>query len=362
MQRLGCAAWPGSDDGSGLIMSSRMMSQKTYGFAAAVLGLLASAVFLAGAAQAGMGQPSPDQISLQIAATPIMEQITWFHDFVTYIIFAITAFVLLLLVWVIVRYNERANPTPSNVTHHTGLEVAWTVLPVFILVLIAIPSFKLLFAQYTFPPADVTIKATGKTWFWEHEYPDFGGFTITSNMLRDEDLLKQELTADEFKKRYSTLDGVAKLRALHNDAKPLWAKRGLVRQLSVDNEIAVPVNKVVHVLVTAADVIHNWTVPSFGSKVDAVPGRITTTWFKATKEGIFFGQCSELCGKDHSSMPISIRVVSQKAFDDWSGALKTAQTEKDPAKRRALLDQARQAIQPPARTSAVDATAQSARN
>lgn len=323
-------------------MPSTTMSNIFCKVAMAILAVVAATC----PALAGLGQPSDNQLGLQLPATPIMEQIHWFYDFVNYIIIGIAIFVLILLVWVIVFYNERANPTPSRVTHHTGLEVAWTVIPILILVAIAIPSFKLLYAQYTYPPADVTIKATGKTWFWEHEYPDHGAFTITSNMIKDEDLLKQELSADEFKKRYGNLDGVALLRAQYNDAKPLWAKRGLVRQLSVDNEIAVPVNKVVHVLITAADVIHNWTIPSFGSKVDAVPGRVTSTWFKATKEGLYFGQCSELCGKDHSSMPIAVRVVSEKTFTDWADTMKAIQTEKDPAKRRDLNNRARQLLNP----------------
>jgi cytochrome c oxidase subunit 2 len=330
-------------------------SNRAYRIAAAIASFILAAGMMVGPAFAGLGQPSPNQITLQDAATPVAEAIHWFHDFVTIIIFVIAGFVLILLTYVILRYNDRANPTPSRVTHHTGLEVAWTVIPVLILVAIAIPSFKLLYYEYSYPPADLTIKATGKTWFWEHEYPDYGGFTITSNILRDEDILKQELQPDELKKRYGNLDGIALIRAQYSDAKPLWAKRGLVRQLSVDNEIAVPANKVVHVLVTSQDVIHNWTIPSFGSKVDAVPGRITSTWFKATKEGVYYGQCSELCGKDHSNMPITVRVVSEKTFADWADAMKASVTEKDSAKRRELQNRARQLLQPPSRAAEGDA-------
>ncbi len=281
-----------------------------------------------GSAWAQMGQPAPGQMGFQGAATPVMEEITSFHDMVNIIIIAITVFVLGLLGWVIIRYNARANPTPSKFTHHTTLEVVWTVVPILILVFIGIFSFKLLFLQYTYPKPDLTVKATGNAWFWEHSYPDQGDFTVTSNMVRDEDLLKEELGEEEFEKKYGALEGTEFLRAVYNDAKPLYAKTGLVRQLSVDNEIAVPVNAVVHMLVTSNDVIHSWTIPSFGSKIQAVPGRITSTWFKATREGIFYGQCSVVCGKDHSSMPIAIRVVKKDVFDRWVEAAKSRDWKK----------------------------------
>jgi len=304
---------------------------------------LATMLALPAVAMAGMGRPSEWQKGLQDAATPVSEEIHWFHDFVTIMITLITIFVMVLLAICIVRFNEKANPKPSRTTHHTMLEVMWTVVPILVLVVIAVPSFKLLYLEYSYPKPDVTIKATGKTWFWEHEYPDFAGFTVTSNMLRDEDVLRADIGSAEFDKRYKVagLEGLALQKKLYADAKPLWDKQGKVRQLSVDNEIAVPVNKVVHVLVTASDVIHNWTVPSFGSKVDAVPGRVTATWFKATKPGLYFGQCSELCGKDHSNMPIAVRVMTQANFDAWSGAMKDAKTERDSAKRREHLNRAR---------------------
>ena len=291
-------------------------------------------------ALAGAGQPSPWQKGLQEPVTEVAIDIHRFHDLVTYLIVAITIFVLILLAIVIFRFNEKANPVPSKTTHHTGLEIAWTVLPIIILVIIAIPSFKLLYLQYSYPKPDLTIKAIGSTWKWDHEYPDFDGFSITSNMVRDEDVLKAELPAGDFDKRYKGLEGIALLKQQYADAAPLYAKRGLVRQLSVDNEIAVPVNKVVHVLVTATDVIHNWTVPSFGSKVDAVPGRVTATWFKANRTGIYYGQCSELCGKDHASMPIAVRVVSQEVFDRWAGTMKAAKAASS-TQRRQLQNQAR---------------------
>ena len=296
----------------------------------AVIALAFAAVALADAwpAYAGLGQPVDGQMNLQDAATPVMEGIRWFHDVVTIVITLITIFVLVLLLIVIFRFNERANPTPSKTTHNAVVEVLWTVVPVLILLVIAIPSFRLLYLQYSYPKPDLTIKAVGNSWFWEHQFPDQGGFKVTSNILRDEDVLKGELGQAEFDKRYGKLMGVARSKQLYADAKPFWAKNKLARQLSVDNEIAVPVNKVVHVLVTSNDVIHNWTIPSFGSKVDAVPGRMTATWFKATKKGMYYGQCSELCGKDHAYMPIAIRVVDEGVFNNWVAAAKARDWKK----------------------------------
>ena len=299
---------------------------------------------------AGMGQPSPWQRGLQDAATPVSEGIHWFYDLVNFLIIAITVFVSVLMAYVMYRFSDKRNATPSRVTHNTTLEVLWTVLPILILVVIAIPSFKLLYLQYSYPPPDVTIKAIGNAWFWEHEYPDYGGFKVTSNMLRDEDVLKVKYNKEDYDRRYKSLEGMALTKQQYADAKPVWDEQKKVRQLSVDNEIAVPVNKVVHVLVTASDVIHNWTIPSFGSKLDAVPGRVAATWFKPTKTGVFYGQCSELCGKDHANMPIAVRVVSQQAFDTWAGALKAAKEERDPAKRRENINRARETL----RQAAID--------
>jgi cytochrome c oxidase subunit 2 len=236
----------------------------------------------AGAALADVGRPSPWQLGLQDAASPVMVDITWFHDFLLWIITGITAFVLILLLVVIVRFNARANPTPSRTTHNSLLEVAWTILPVVILVAIAIPSFRLLFVQLDVPKPDLTVKATGKQWYWSYNYPDNGNFEFDSLIVEDKDL-----------------------------------KPGQPRLLTVDNEMVVPVNKVVHVLVTGADVIHSFAVPSFGVRIDAVPGRLNDTWFRATSEGLFHGQCSELCGKDHAYMPITVRVVSDAEFAAW---------------------------------------------
>lgn len=256
-------------------------------------------------ALAGVGQPTNGQIGLQGPVTEVAREIHSLYNIVNYIIIAIALFVLALLIYVVVRFNEKANPTPSKTTHNTLLEVAWTIIPIFILVGIAVPSFKLLYLQYTFPPPEVTIKATGNAWSWSYEYPDEGEFEISSNMLPDEEAEAQN--------------------------KP--------RLLAVDNEIVVPVNKVVHVLVTSNDVIHNWTVPSFGSKIDAVPGRTTMTWFKAEKEGVYYGQCSELCGKDHAKMPIAVRVVNDDTYKKWIEAWK----EEDEDLAKEILDAVAQA-------------------
>jgi cytochrome c oxidase subunit II len=240
--------------------------------------LLASA---AGALSAP-GQPSSWALGLQEAASPVMADIAWFHNFLLVLITAITVFVLALLVIVMIRFNGRANPTPSRTTHNALIEVIWTIVPVIILLSIAVPSFRLLFLQLDPPKADLTVKATGKQWYWSYNYPDNGNFEFDSLLVEDKDL-----------------------------------KPDQPRLLTVDNEMVVPVNKVVHVLVTGADVIHSFAVPSFGIKIDAVPGRLNDTWFKATSEGRFHGQCSELCGKDHAFMPITVRVVNDAEFAAW---------------------------------------------
>jgi cytochrome c oxidase subunit 2 len=243
-----------------------------------------AAVVTGGIALAAVpGQPVPWQLGLQQSVSPVMDTVVWLHNFLLYIITAITLFVLALLVYVIVRFNAGSNPIPSKTTHNTVIEVLWTVVPVLILVAIAVPSFQLLFFQQTIPPADLTIKATGKQWFWSYAYPDNGGFEFDSLMIREDRLRR----ADQ------------------------------PRLLAVDNEVVVPVNKVVRVQVTAADVLHAFAVPSFGVKIDAVPGRLNELWFKATREGIYYGQCSELCGQDHYRMPIQVRVVNDAEFAAW---------------------------------------------
>jgi cytochrome c oxidase subunit 2 len=236
------------------------------------------------------------QLNLQTAASPIMDRINSFHNFLLVVITAIALFVLALLLIVIVRFNAKANPTPTRTTHNTLLEVAWTVIPVVILVVIAVPSFRLLFFQLNVPKADVTIKATGNQWNWTYTYPDNGNIEFTSIMLSEREL-----------------------------------KQGQPRLLAVDNPIVVPVNKVVRVQTIGSDVIHAFAVPAFGVKIDAIPGRLNETWFTAEREGVYYGQCSELCGKDHAFMPIEVRVVSEQAFNTWlDDAKKKFGTRSDP--------------------------------
>jgi cytochrome c oxidase subunit II len=238
-----------------------------------------------------------------------------------------------LMIWVMYRFNEKNNPTPSRTTHNTFLEVAWTIVPILILVGISIPSFHLLFNQYTFPKPDLTIKATGNAWFWEHEYVD-DKVTITSNIVNDEDVLRAKIGDEAYDKKYGSLEGAELHNALYQDSLPVWNEDKKLRRLTVDQEIAVPVNAVVDVLVTSNDVIHSWTIPSFGVKMQAVPGRTSAVWFKATKIGSYHGQCSVLCGKLHSAMPIVIRVVDQPVYDAWMAALKA----KDKKKAQQILD------------------------
>lgn len=254
------------------------------GLGAASLVLAASSAFAA--------QPTPWQLSFQPAATDMMEQIRWFERYTLWFIVPITFLVLALLAWCIVKYRASVNPVPSRTSHNSLIEVIWTVGPVIVLLFLAVPSFQLLTAQYN--PAEepaMTVKATGYQWNWEYEYQDEEPLSFSSFMLQDENRAeagKEDVT------QYPRL-------------------------LAVDNELVVPVNTTVRVLVTAADVIHAFAMPAFGVKVDAVPGRINETWFNAEREGLYYGQCSELCGKDHAFMPIAIRVVSQEQFDTWRG-------------------------------------------
>jgi cytochrome c oxidase subunit 2 len=233
-------------------------------------------------ALAGLGQPSPWQLGLQDSASVVMDQLTGFHSFLLVIITLITIFVLALLLTVMVRFNAKANPTPSRTTHNTLVEVLWTVVPIVILGAIVVPSFKLLFLQLDIPPADLTVKASGQQWSWTYSYPDNGNLEFPSLLAPDK----------------------------------------APRLLAVDHEMVVPVNKVVRVQVIGNDVIHSFSVPSFGIKIDAVPGRLNETWFKAEREGLFYGQCSELCGRDHAFMPIAVKVVSDSEFTAWVDDMK----------------------------------------
>jgi cytochrome c oxidase subunit 2 len=249
----------------------------------------ATAALLALSGRAALAVPHDYQIGFQPAASPVMEQIEDFHRLLVWIIVAVCLFVLALLVWIAVRYRAGANPVPSKVHHNTLLEVAWTLIPVLILVFIAVPSFRLLYFEATIPKPDVTFKAIGKQWYWSYEFPGANaGFTFDSLGLSD---------ADD-------------------------AKAGKPRLLGVDNPLYVPVNRVIEVDTMGADVIHSWAMPQMGVKMDAVPGRINRTWFKATQTGVFYGQCSELCGAKHAYMPIELHVVSDADYAAWLAASK----------------------------------------
>jgi cytochrome c oxidase subunit II len=259
------------------------------------------------ALDAGSGQAVPWQIRLMQPATELMAELVWFHDLLLWVITLITLFVLALLIYVCWRFSEKKNPVPSKTTHNTLVEVAWTVIPIIILVMISIPSFKILYKQQVIPKADITIKAIGKQWFWTYEYAGADGKTAFSF---------DQLMLDE-----------------KDRAKAVAAGKDAPRMLAVDNEVVLPINKVIRVNTTAADVIHGWTIPAFGVKSDSVPGRLNSMWFKAEKEGLYYGQCSKLCGKDHSSMPIAVRIVSQDKYDAWvkEAAKKFAAHESDNA-------------------------------
>jgi cytochrome c oxidase subunit 2 len=246
-------------------------------FATARLGVTAGL-----SAPAGAAQPQPWQMGFQTAVSPTMERIESFHDLLLWIITAIVIFALGLLVYVMWRYSEKRNPTPSKTTHNTLVEVIWTVVPVIILVVIAIPSFKLLYYADRIEDAEMTLKAIGRQWYWSYEYPDHGDFTFDANMVADEDL-----------------------------------QPGQPRLLQTDYAIVLPVDTRIRILVTASDVIHSFAVPSMGLKLDAVPGRINETWVQINSEGTYYGQCSEICGTGHSYMPIMIKAVSKEAFAKW---------------------------------------------
>jgi len=254
------------------------MFLRKFGIGAAAAALLG----LSGLSAAAL--PYNYEMGFQPAASPVMTQIEDFHRLLFYIIVAVCLFVLALLVWIVVKYRAGANAVPSKVHHNTLLEVAWTLIPVIILVFIAVPSFRLLYFEADIPKPDVTLKAIGKQWFWTYEYPgSAAGFTYDSLGLSDADALKA----------------------------------GKPRLLGTDNPIYVPVNKVIEVETVGADVIHSWAMPQMGVKMDAVPGRINKTWFKPTQTGVFYGQCSELCGARHAYMPIELHVVSEAEYTAW---------------------------------------------
>ena len=253
--------------------------------------LTASLISAAAWAQDGItgletvGKPHAQGTGFQPAATELARDQQWLDHMLLYLCIAVVAFVLVLLAIVILRYNSRSNPTPAKFTHNSPLEVTWTLIPVLILVVLGSFSLPILFKQQEIPVGDVTIKATGNQWYWSYEYVD-EGFAFDSFMLPKEDLAANGYAEDEY-------------------------------LLATDTAVVVPIGKTVVVQTTGADVIHSWTIPAFGVKQDAVPGRLGELWFAAETEGVFFGQCSELCGKDHAYMPITVKVVSEAAYADW---------------------------------------------
>ena len=243
---------------------------------------IAAAGYGAAARAELLGQPTPGAIDMQPGAAPLRYQQMFFHNVILFpITTGIALFVLILLLWCVFRFNSKSNPVPARFSHNTPVEVAWTVVPVLILMVIAVFSFRLLYAFHDMPPPDVTVKATGNQWYWTYEYPDLKVAEYTSNVLPED------------------------------KAGPA------LYRLAVDNPMVVPVDKVVRVETTGADVIHSWTIPAFGVKIDSVPGKMNQTWFKADRVGTYYGQCSELCGINHAFMPIEVRVVSQPEFDAW---------------------------------------------
>lgn len=260
---------------------------------AAVAGLnafLATSMAMAQTSTPIQGAPTDWQLGLQQAASPVKEQLDSFHDLLLVIITAITLFVLALLVYVMVRFRRSANPTPSTTTHHTWLEIAWTGIPVLILLVIAVPSFRVLYFMEKAPNPELTVKVTGHQWYWSFEYPDHEGLAFEARMLED-----------------------AEAKA-----------KGEPRLLAVDNRMVVPVGADIRVLVTGADVIHSLAFPALGVKKDGIPGRLNETWFRAEREGVYYGQCSEICGTGHAFMPIAVEAVSKERFQQWLAQSKQA--------------------------------------
>jgi cytochrome c oxidase subunit 2 len=247
-----------------------------------------------------VGQPTDGGLGLQPSASPLKVEATFFHDVILMpVITFITLLVLGLIIWIVIRYNKKANPVPAKWSHNTLIEVIWTVVPVLILVFISLFSFRLLFAYHDMPTPDLTVKATGNQWNWAYEYPDQGIGEYISNMIPEDEI----------------------------------ASRGMphsLYRLAADEPIVVPVGKTVRVLVTATDVIHAFALPAFGLKVDAIPGRVNETWFRADRTGIFYGQCSELCGVDHAFMPIQINVVTEAEFAAWVASKGGSMTPRTP--------------------------------
>jgi cytochrome c oxidase subunit II len=284
-------------DGSGVDRSMQLFRRLLAAIIVAGAAPLALAPLGLSSAAHALGTPSPWEMGMQPSAGPIKTQIIDLNDLVMVIITVITLFVGVLLLWVVFRYNARRNPTPSRTSHNSVLEIAWTVLPVLILVIIAIPSFRLVYYQDRTRDPDMTIKVTGHQWYWEYTYPDHGNLDFTSYIVPDDQL-----------------------------------KPGQLRLLAVDNELVVPVGKNIRVLTTSADVIHSFFVPALGVQRYAIPGRLIETWFKADKTGVFYGECNQICGQNHSRMPIAVHAVTDQEFTAWLEQAKTKFADTAPAR------------------------------
>ncbi len=269
------------------------------------LAMLASGAAYAQDALQGLervGKPTPGAMGFQPASTELARDLQWLDGMVLWIITAITIFVTALLIYVIIRFNAKRNPEPARFTHHSVIEVVWTVVPILILIVIGSFSLPILFKQLEVPKSDLTIKVTGNQWYWSYEYPE-SGFGFDSYMLGAPATVQGDVS-----------------NVLNDEVKALLKKYGYTEDeflLATDNAVVVPVNAVVRLQITGSDVVHSWAMPAFGVKLDAVPGRLSETWFAAEKEGLYFGQCSELCGVNHAFMPITVKVVSQEAYDAW---------------------------------------------
>ncbi|MCE2491902.1 MAG: cytochrome c oxidase subunit II [Alphaproteobacteria bacterium] len=262
--------------------------------------VMASAITVLSGGLAFAAQPTPWQMGFQPAASPVMERVDGFHDFLLVVITLISVFVLALMIYVFIKFNAKANPTPSRTTHNTTIEVLWTVIPIIILVVIAVPSFKLMYYSDRAVDPDMTLKVVGNQFFWTYEYPDNDDLTFDAILVDDADL-----------------------------------KDGDLRLLTTDNAVVLPIDTTIRLLMTANDVIHAWAVPAFGVKMDAVPGRLNETWFRIDKEGTYYGQCSELCGSNHGFMPIMVKAVSKDEFAAWVEKAKkefAGNTDPDPTR------------------------------
>jgi cytochrome c oxidase subunit 2 len=257
--------------------------------AVAACGILSLSIAPFASAQGVVGAPQPWEMGMQRSFSPVKDRVIDLHNLVLAIITVITLFVAALLMWVVYRYNAQRNPTPSRTSHNTVLEISWTVIPVLILVVMAIPSFRLIYYQDRTPDPDMTIKVTGHQWYWEYSYPDQGNLDIESRYVGDDDL-----------------------------------KPGQLRLLDVDNQLVIPVNKKIRILTTSTDVIHSFFIPSFGVQRYAIPGRTIETWLEANEIGTFYGECNQICGQNHSQMPISVRALSEADFKTWVDQAKKA--------------------------------------